>query len=367
MQARVFYSLKLLFMYAQSKLLRHLMWWLLFFGFQLFAIYLKFGFTTYLVDLTLYFPVFILLFYAYYAFVYRLYDKTRKWWLSLLIFLVLQVVYHLVNYLFVNEVFSGLLHREYYLPHYNLGDRGLVGDTIGNTLQYSLFAYMYWQSVLAVRNERKFRVSQTEKLTVQNEKLQVEYDLLQSQINPHFLYNTLDYFYAQTLKHDKPAAEGIAVLSEIMRYSLHSSATEGKVLLEEEVQQLENYIYLQQLRHENAMQVVFEKEGVIPAAAQILPHLLITLVENALKHGETDDPHHPVTIRLVMQEGNMLFTVTNKISGRVKDKVKGGIGLQNTIRRMEMEYPGRHDFSTHAENGIFVTKLRLELSKEVDA
>jgi two-component system, LytTR family, sensor kinase len=338
---------------------RHLLWWLFFTGVQSISMGLKFGYSSG-VDQVLYFLILIMFFYAVYYVVFRSYQKNGRIWQAVLSLLLICVMEHIITVWFVNNIFIGLLHREAYrLVAYS--NTNMIIDNLNNSVEYILYAYMYWQSVKAVDNERKFRIAETQNLSLQNEKLQTEYNYLKSQINPHFLYNTLDYFYAHTLRHDKKTAEGIATLSEIMRYSLNSGDIDGRVLLEEETFQVENYISLQQLRYNHGLQILFEQEDIPPGKIRILPHLLITLVENAFKHGITDDPANPVSIRLSLPGNRLVFEVMNVVSREVKDHTDGGIGLKNLRDRLQIEYADQGRFETGLENGVYTARIYITI------
>jgi two-component system, LytTR family, sensor kinase len=244
---------------------------------------------------------------------------------------------------------------------YNLlkPDKYFFADNSINFIQYLLYAFFYWHFTKRVQSEKKLRETQTEKLALENEKLRTEYKYLQSQINPHFLYNTLDYFYAEALQQNRASAEGIAILSHMMRYSLATGDKTGKVWLEQEVEQIHNYITLQQLRFGNQLHIQFSEPAELPRV-KIIPHTCITLVENAFKYGVTNDAAAPLKISLQVNAKQLVFQVENKISHQQKDSVKGGIGLQNLQQRLNSEYPDRHTYEVINEGGMYKTVLTIE-------
>jgi two-component system, LytTR family, sensor kinase len=220
---------------------------------------------------------------------------------------------------------------------------------------------MYWQSVKAVRNEKKLRFSETQNLQLGKAKLETEYNYLRSQINPHFLYNTLDYFCAGTMKYDRKMAEGIATLSEIMHYTLHPGDTDGKVLLEEEMEQVENYIHLQQLRFNNTLHIELIQDQFPERKIHLLPHLLITLTENAFKHGITNEPDFPVQLKLSVGSDHIAFSVLNRISDFKKDNTGSGIGLNNLKNRLLLDYPDQHTIESQVSGDVYSIRLELRL------
>jgi LytS/YehU family sensor histidine kinase len=214
-----------------------------------------------------------------------------------------------------------------------------------------------------VQSEKVLQVAQAEKFQLSNEKLKTEYDYLKSQINPHFLYNTLGYFYSKMLRLDKPSAEGLATLSDLMRYSLDTGDAVGKVFLSEEVQQVKNYIALQQLRFHHALHIRFSHNE-IPETIKIIPHALITIVENAFKYGIASEAEFPIQIDLNVENNTIRFEVTNHVSHQSKDRSSTGIGLKNLVQRLALEYPGKHSYRVDSNDKIYATYVKIEEGQE---
>jgi two-component system LytT family sensor kinase len=200
------------------------------------------------------------------------------------------------------------------------------------------------------------RTSQLEK-----EKMQADYFFLKAQINPHFLHNTLNFLYARSLPYSTELSEGILTLSEIMRYSLDKEEdADGKVLLTREIEHVNNIIKIQQLRFGNALQVAFSIKG-DPEGLRILPFVLITIVENAFKHGELKDPGHPVTLDLCIDEGKKLrFHSVNKKKTGPKE-LSTGIGLENTRKRLELAYGDNYSLYIKDQREAYITDLSINL------
>lgn len=200
------------------------------------------------------------------------------------------------------------------------------------------------------------RTSQLEK-----EKMQADYLFLKAQINPHFLHNTLNFLYARSLPYSTELSEGILTLSEIMRYSLDKEEDgDGKVLLTREIEHVNNIIKIQQLRFGNALQVIFNIQG-DTTGLRILPFVLITIVENAFKHGDMKDPAHPVTLNLCIDEGEKLrFHCINKKKTGPKE-LSTGIGLENTRRRMELAYGENYSLYIKDQREAYIADLSINL------
>ncbi len=202
---------------------------------------------------------------------------------------------------------------------------------------------------------------QTQNLELQNQKLKIQYNFLKAQINPHFLYNTLSFFYSKTLISDKDTAEGIALLTDIMRYSLQQGEMDGKVKLGDEVTHLNNYIRLQQMRFNNTLNIEFTND-IESESYRILPHMFITLVENAFKHGIVNNPLHPLQIKLYQNGNDIVFQVYNKISNGSKGNSGIGVGLQNIQSRLRMEYGEAALLENHVKGDFFTVHLLIPIT-----
>lgn len=206
----------------------------------------------------------------------------------------------------------------------------------------------------------KERESQLLRQVLEQEKTQAELAFLRTQINPHFLYNTLNYLYATAYPVSEPLAEAILRLSDLMRYLLLDSP-DGQVTLAREVEYLDNYLAIHRLRFEEKFFVNFRQAGVPVSGQRVATLLLIPFVENALKHGVVNQAAHPVDIQLVLPAPDRLeFTVSNRISQHQKDATTG-VGLPNIRRRLALLYPGRHTLRVHDDGQTYRTQLALQL------
>lgn len=185
--------------------------------------------------------------------------------------------------------------------------------------------------------------------------------LLRSQVNPHFLFNTLNNIYSLVCKKSPDAPEAIMKLSSIMRYMLYDANTD-KVLLEKEIEYLCSFIELQKLRLHKADFVEFHIEGEVGNKI-IAPMLLLPFVENAFKHGNKLVPSPGILIHLAVAPHQLLFVIENHLKKNFtsqKDNI-GGVGLQNIKRRLEILYPGKYTLKTTIENDLFKVKLSIQI------
>lgn len=192
-----------------------------------------------------------------------------------------------------------------------------------------------------------------------NQRQSSELALLRSQVNPHFLFNTLNNIYSLVYKKSEEAPAAIMKLSRIMRYMLYDSNID-QVPLEKEVDYLKSFIELQELRINQHGYVEFTIEGEIENRT-IAPMLLIPFVENAFKHGGKN--HSPgITIYLLAENNRFLFQVKNykKTNTLSKGDEIGGIGLQNIKRRLELLYKGKHLLKIEDGEEMFTVELEIK-------
>ena len=189
-------------------------------------------------------------------------------------------------------------------------------------------------------------------------KSEAELSFLRSQINPHFLFNMLNYLHTEAYLKDEQLADSILQLSELLRYSTQKSNSNG-ALLQDELHHLRNYIELYKKRFGEACYVEYAQQG-DPTDQRIEPLLFIPFVENAFKHGIYTDPKIPIRISVDVDEKRVRFACQNKISTHQKDKVSG-IGLENVRQRLELIYPGRHTCQVASTNDIFTADLSVQL------
>lgn len=188
--------------------------------------------------------------------------------------------------------------------------------------------------------------------------LDAEIKHLRYQIQPHFLFNTLNNIYSLIGSSPNAAQNSVHSLSKMMRYLLHDSE-KSTVPLAREVDFLERYIDLMQMRTSSNLTV--EKSfPVINQPIQIAPLLLITFVENAFKHGV--DPTLPshIKIELTAEERMLHFRVTNSFFPHRETTTNSGVGLKNLEKRLELLYPGRFELSKSESDNTYISSLTLK-------
>jgi two-component system, LytTR family, sensor kinase len=211
-----------------------------------------------------------------------------------------------------------------------------------------------------LRDERKQRkVLEAQKMQLEVEKSQANFNFLKAQINPHFLHNTLNFLYAKSLPYSSELSEGILTLSDIMRYALsEGNAKDGKAPLKDEIEHVRNVIKINQLRFSNNLNVKFDVEGVVNGAT-IIPFVLITLVENAFKHGDLKSTEHPIDVHLNIKGSKLYFYCRNKKKNGPKE-LSTGIGLDNIKKRLDLAYGNNYSLCVKDESDFYTTELTID-------
>jgi len=198
---------------------------------------------------------------------------------------------------------------------------------------------------------------------LENERLSAEINFLKAQINPHFLFNTLNNLYYLAYTHSENTTEVISKLSQMMRYMIYES-NHDRVRLSQEIEYMENYISLEKLRLNNQIPIHFNISG-NNREVMVAPLILITFLENAFKHGAGHNfPEAWIDISLGIQDHLIVFQIKNSKPDKSKSlsAEKSGIGLQNVKRRLELTYPQQYELITEDQALEYSVELILYLN-----
>jgi len=193
--------------------------------------------------------------------------------------------------------------------------------------------------------------------------LEAEVNFLRSQINPHFLFNTLNNIFAITQRNaDQEGSDALLRLSGLMRYMLYES-TGTEISLHQEIEHLRNYRDLMLLKYARDHQPDIRiSVDVIPETCKVAPLILLPFVENAFKHGIDNQGNGSIDINLSLTDNLLRFQVTNPVlQDRTPDSEHKGIGLENVRQRLELIYPERHTLTIDKNDGVFQVKLEVKL------
>lgn len=293
------------------------------------------------------------------------------------IFLLIVIAYLNLNYFLPNLLIKRrywsylaavLLSISGYMLAQGLFDFYLYGYILGPTrnsdlieaLSYNFFSTLWYLGLmialkLSIDWYEQQRVLQ--KITV--EKLQAEVNFLRSQVNPHFLFNVLNNLYALTLKKSDLAPDVVLKLSEMMEYMLYDSE-DSKVLLQKEISYLNTYLDLEKLRFSNHADIDLKVSGELNGQL-IAPLLLLPLIENAVKHGVSQlNSGAWLHGDLSVSKSSLRLKIENSQPHTAGHKSKGGIGLTNLRKRLELLYPAKHSLLTQDKGNSFLVSLEIE-------
>ncbi|UOQ52042.1 sensor histidine kinase [Hymenobacter cellulosivorans] len=279
--------------------------------------------------------------------------RTGGWWAYLPALLPVLLVVSLV------EVYTVYAFHDYYaLRPPRRFWFALHQEVVHNLIIVFLaFTYRYVQELMARQRTEHERAQQ---------QLTAELQFLKAQVNPHFLFNTLNNIFAQARQEQAPTtARSVAKLAHMMRYQLYESNV-PLVEAERELQYIRDFIELQQMRFaaDQAVRISLDEAGPL-AAVQLPPMLLLPFVENAFKHGVSLRQASFIAIELSAAEpGQLRFSVRNSLAPRTHESLPtaGGIGLENVRRRLALLYPGRHELQVKAAPDTFSICLTLDLA-----
>ena len=292
-----------------------------------------------------------LLFYWVGGLYHRYYEKRRYWMFGVTTFLVFSLI--TIIRFHINERFNYWeVNTEYYTPgpvsHF-FGALVTNLTTLLNSLLYQL-----------VRSRVIMRQHQAELL---NEQKEAKLQFLRAQMNPHFLFNTLNNIYSLAVVKSDKTAPLVLRLSELLQYVIYD-AQQNKAPLSKEVAVVEEYIDLFELQFETPPQVTFNYQ--LPRQPVLLePLLLIPFVENCFKHADfAENSEAFVQLDLQVRPEALHFMARNSYNPQQRQKDRtGGVGLENIRRRLQLQYPERHQLIVKGEDGCFTVQLDLQFQK----
>ncbi len=195
------------------------------------------------------------------------------------------------------------------------------------------------------------------KQELENERLQSELKMLRFQVNPHFLFNTLNNIYTLVYKKADTAPEAVLKLSALMRYMLYEADT-NRVPLQKELNYITNFVELQKLRLASHQKVTFTITGTANSH-EIAPLLLIPFIENAFKHSATASKKSNVAIDLSITKEKLVFTCKNDFNNQKASTLHSGVGLKNAEKRLQLLYPNSHFLHIGSDNNQFTVELTI--------
>lgn len=268
-------------------------------------------------------------------------------------------IFLLIAIMVVIKTIVAMLNRDLFLSYFSESS----GKTMYlETTEYIIFAVFISGFFIVVSSLLKFAIDWSGSERVQrdllSEKRDMELQFLKSQLNPHFLFNSLNNIYSLAYQKSDKTADAILKLSEIMRYMIYES-NDSWVSLSKEITYVQSYIELQKLRFKDGAAVELTLNGEIDDQ-RVVPLILISFVENAFKHGVANDPEDPIRINIIANQKILHFSVSNKKNKFNKD-IMGGVGLNNVERRLQLLYPERYKLNIVNSATHYTTELMLDI------
>ncbi len=275
-------------------------------------------------------------------------EKSRFWLYGLTLIVLLAAVYPIYN-------FSYLVLSEWLFP-----DFYLVGVyTPLEVLGFSIFFLLISSSLELSRNwfeglRAKNRVSELE-----TEKFAAELKALRAQVNPHFLFNSLNTIYSEALDKSDKTPELILKLSNMLRYAVENQQNE-LVLIQDEIEYLKNFVELHSERLNEPSKITFLIEGEL-TSQKIAPMLLINFIENCFKHADLTTDDSFISIHLNIQNQNLTMTCKNTFFRDHQTSNARGSGLDNAKKRLTLLYPDQHKLKISTSGNVYHLILNLNL------
>ena len=277
-----------------------------------------------------------------------------------------------VLYLILNLVLLGLLSHVFFnvdvLIFQNFTTQPWPEDMPEPTPERHVFVYFRIFSMLIFTTFislifsliRKVQVQDVNARQLSKEKSDTEIQLLKAQINPHFIFNSMNNIYSLAYSKSEQTPEAILKLSEMMRY-VYYDCNRDEVTLGAELDYIRNYISFQQMKSPHRQNIILESEG-IDENFRIAPMLFIPFVENSFKYSKIEDVKEAkVEIRLSTEQGDLCFKITN--THPENGKIPGsGMGIENVRNRLVLTYPGRSSLEIKDEYNLFEVEMKIRQS-----
>ncbi len=280
--------------------------------------------------------------------------KKEKYLLFCFLFILNLVLFTQLNNWFFNSLIDALFSDYYFISYHS------------NVKIFFIFSIFLVATTLIKLSEDWLYLNQLENETLKLEKEHIETQLssLKAQINPHFLFNSLNVLYALALKDSKKTTDAIVQLSDILRYVLYHSNTQ-KITFKKEIDLLYKYLDFQKFRYNEKATVQIEL-NIDTDDFDIYPMLLLPLVENSFKHGIKGDTEKTfINIRLYKTKNEFHFFIENNLSDEIKNETKkySGLGLKNIQQNLDLIYPGQHSFIVSNTATTFQVSLKIKINE----
>lgn len=338
----------------KKRILYHILFWLTYFLWSGFVTgtYDDLFFRAYITEL-FQFPLKIAVTYTLMYYVLPRYFKTQQYGQFLLILFALIIISTFIHRIIIYKFIQPIYYSEYEIHFWNYGK-----------LLWGVFDVFSVAAIaISIKLFKSKYESQQREQELEKEKLRAELSFLKAQINPHFLFNTLNNIYGLSLKKSPETSSSILKLSELLRFMIHDGSLE-RIKLSDEIKTLHDYIELEKLRYGERLNISFEME-VDNENEMVAPLLLLPFVENSFKHGASESRFAAtINITLKLKKGVLTFKVIN--SKEDERYNNNGIGLKNIKRQLELIYGKDHWLEIKNSPEIFEAYLTINLAKHAE-
>ena len=279
-----------------------------------------------------------------------LFFKRRYWLFSLINFVII---------LALNSQFFYVFFNRNNIPNMpEMGPNMWIGF-FGGFLMFLVLNVMVVAIAIGIRHFIRTRQIKQQLKDEKAKNTEAELAWLKNQINPHFLFNTLNNISSLTQIDPDAAQDAIAQLSDLLRYAMYET-NKKTVPIQGEVEFMRNYISLMELRCNDKTEVITTFD--VQQNMEIAPLLFISLIENAFKHGVSSSRPSKIDIRLLQNENELVFNCDNTNYPKDDaDRSGSGIGLENTRRRLDLMYAGRYSWEQSLEDNIYHVQIRIKI------
>ena len=336
---------------SNTTIIVHIVMWAFFLAIT--AIQANFRFNTIHNEFYFFNIIFIAVFYLNYAFLIPKFLLNKKIVLYVIISLALIFFFFFILETLLKPTIRPRLLNE--MLNNNPGE-----PRRNNNLNPPILLLLFFALSTCIKLVSEWYQSEKERTIAASQKINSELSFLKAQLNPHFLFNTLNSIYSLANKKSDDTTVAIVTLSELMRYMIYE-ANEEYISLEKEIEYIKNYISLQLLRLKDSSGVKINIHGDLNY--KIEPLLLISFIENAFKYGTDFKGKTDIQIKISTDNNELQLQVYNVSSLQNAIKRDSGIGLENIQNRLNLLYPNSHKLEIVAEKKSFEVNLKIKLKK----
>ena len=341
----------------------HVVCWVLFITYEISVIAILTGKTFPTIDYLLSYAVNIILFYfsGHVVMPTLNENKFKSFWLFPTL-LISEICGYLLLMTAINKLGLFIDSKKFNIFSY---DKSSLLRSLWRGIYFIMLSVAYWFGFRNAAQKKHINDLKIENLHSRLEKTKLERNIvktenayLRSQINPHLLFNILNFLYSSLYDLSQDAARCVILLADIMSYSLAKLNEDGKVGLNEEIKQIKNLIELNQLRfkHKLYLNLAIEADE---EQGQIIPLVLVTFVENIFMHGELTDKNNQAQVSIINNDKGLQYKSVNK--KKVEISLGNGIGIKNACMRLETYYSGHYSLYIDDSDDFYVVNLQITL------